>query len=291
MLNSSIIFLHISKTGGTTLRSIIQKQYLADKIYDFDPSYFTGDSTKYESVLKQRFAKFKAMPDAEKAAFECFFHPFSFGLHEILPQPAHYLTMLRDPVDHYISSYYFAVNKPGHIHHNYVKEHQVTLKNYHEHFTVDNFQTRRVSGCDPLDSMYNLMDLPENALERAKDNLRGMAVIGLMEEFDLSLLMMQNKFGWKDVRYQSKNIAPSRKKLSDLDSGTRQIIEDLLADDIALYAFAKDLFEQQKQALDVDPEQALARFQQANQDYKRWIKIKKGVRKALPSFITKALKK
>lgn len=284
MSSSSIIFLHISKTGGTTLRSIIEKQYPPDKIYDVDASYFTSDSKEYDRVFKERIRMLKEMPDQDKASYECFFHPLAYGLHQILPQSARYVTMLRDPVDHYISNYYFAVNKSGHIHHEYVLENAVRLDNYHEHFHVDNLMTRRLSGCDPLDA-FHAAPLPHNAINLAKENLKQVAVVGLMEEFDLSLLMMQQVFKWTDVRYTAKNVAAQRSNLIDLKPETRALLNQLLQDDIELYTYACELFREQKRHFDLEDNQLLEVFQRDNKNYNRWVTIKVKAAKTINALL------
>ena len=56
----------------------------------------------------------------------------------------------------------------------------------------------------------NIMEDSPSALEKATENLGNMAVVGLMEDYDLSLLMMQKAFNWKDIRYQAKNSNSAR---------------------------------------------------------------------------------
>ncbi|MGJ3240285.1 MAG: sulfotransferase family 2 domain-containing protein [Anaerolineae bacterium] len=291
MSDSALIFLHISKTGGTTLRSIIQRQYAPETIYDLDASYFTSRSEDYDIVFEQRLSALEQMSDVEKSRYQCFFNPLGYGLHHILPQSAQYVTMLRDPVDHYISNYYFAVNKSHHVHHAYIKEQSVTLDNYHEHFEIDNLQTRRLYSEHVAQGIYNNELLPVNALETAKRHLEQMAVIGLMEEFDCSVLMMQQVFGWQDVCYQAKNVAPKRKSLDDLNPHTRSIITEQLGDDMALYAYAEELFAQQLTQVDLDWDQALAEFRGANARYNQIQALKSKIRGKIPSFILKALGK
>lgn len=75
MSQNALIFLHISKTGGTTLRSIIEKQYLPETIYDIDPSYFVSNPDLYQEVITERIGKLEAMSDEEKGAFVVFSIP------------------------------------------------------------------------------------------------------------------------------------------------------------------------------------------------------------------------
>ncbi|MDZ7846380.1 MAG: hypothetical protein U5L96_06245 [Owenweeksia sp.] len=105
-----------------------------------------------------------------------------------------------------------------------------------------NLQTRFISGID------NLYGREEEALKLAGQHLQNdFELIGLTEEFDLSLLMLGRAMQWKICYYVRGNTgiarqakpAPSKRELSEL----RQI----LAPDIALYQEARQLFEVQTQ--------------------------------------------
>lgn len=287
---SAVVFLHISKTGGTTLRSIIQKQYSADEIYDLDPSYFTSDPRHYQQVYGERIRTLSKMGDKEKENYRCFLHPMGYGIHKLIPQTAQYFTMLRDPLDHYISNFYFALNNPEHINHQYIVENNITIDTFHKHFKIDNMQTRRLSGYDTIDAFYNVAPLPENAIDMAKQNLMEMAVVGLTEEFDISLLMMQRAFSWDDVRYIARNTAPKRIKLNNLNPQTREILQHLLVSDIELYNYALQLFEQQKQNYEITDE-SVKSFRAANDHYIRQMRLKRRISKLIPPIILKAIKR
>lgn len=75
MNQDTLIFLHISKTGGTTLRSIIQKQYQAERIYDIDPPYFVSDPALYQEVITEHISKLDAL-------IRCIFYPRAIALCE-----------------------------------------------------------------------------------------------------------------------------------------------------------------------------------------------------------------
>jgi Galactose-3-O-sulfotransferase len=287
MSQDALIFLHISKTGGTTLRSIIQKQYISKTIYDLDPSYFISDSKDYDRVFVERFLNLKNMPNAEKLKYRCFFNSRSYGLHEFLPQSVQYITMLRFPIDHYISSFYFAVNKTGHIRHDSVIQHNLTLDTYLDYFPADNLQTRRLSGCDPLDSKVDKHTPITNAeFEQAKHNLEhGITVLGLLEHYDESLLLMQQTFAWQDVRYVPKNVAPKRALIKDLAPKTRERLEDKLQYDIALYQFAQELFQEQIKRQGEQFQVALQTFRHHNKSYGQQMRGNNVLRRGLNKII------
>lgn len=280
MSQNALIFLHISKTGGTTLRSIIEKQYLPETIYDIDPSYFVSNPDLYQEVITERIGKLEAMSDEEKRRIRCIFHPTSYGIHEILPQTSRYVTLLRDPIDHYISNFYFAYNRPSHSLHQEIMSKGITLDTFHEHFGVDNVQTRRISAYEPIDSFHRVHSvLPDDALEQAKKNLKdGIAIVGLLDQFDESVLLMQEEFGWKNVTYLTRNVASKRKGVDDISDSLRESLAALLAPDIALYKYAVELFEEQvAKQNQAQWQKKVKNFQQQQENYSRVIGIKRTI--------------
>lgn len=85
-----LIFMHIPKTGGTTLRRIIDKQYKPNEIY-----------RTYKNVVKPQ----GKMTDQN---IRCIQGHDYFGIHKQINKPYKYVTMLRDPVERVISNYYYS---------------------------------------------------------------------------------------------------------------------------------------------------------------------------------------
>jgi hypothetical protein len=289
---NALIFLHISKTGGSTLRSIIERQFQPKTLYDLDPSYFVSDSAQYDAVIKQRVASLKADPEIGK--YRCFFHPGAYGLDAILPQAASYFTFLRDPVDHFISSFYFAVNNKTHIHHERIVRENLSIEDFANQLPPDNLQTRRICGTDPIDQLNNdgrlKFPLDETDLQKAKEHLSQMPIFGLMEAYDESLLLMQKTFHWKNVNYSAKNVAPKRMKLKDASSNLREKLETDLALDIELYHFAETLFQKHLQDSGITMQDAVSKFRQENEVLLNRAALKNKVRSLLKRLFGRYLK-
>jgi hypothetical protein len=280
----AVIFLHISKTGGSTLRSIIKRQYPKDSIYDLDPSYFISEPALYEVTVQERVNQLRLMTEQEKARFLCFLHPMAYGLHLILPNDMPYFTFLRDPIDHFISSYYFAVNKHDHVQHKSIVENSLSIEDYAEHFPLDNLQTRRLSGCDPIDTLRGI-PLPGDALSKAKEHLAEMPCFGLTERYNESLLILKERFAWGNINYQAQNVAPKRMALSDIGASFKKKLERDLALDLELYSFAQNLFQEHLKASSLDMHKALVQFNRENQRLAKSIILKKKIRSALRNFL------
>jgi hypothetical protein len=230
-----VIFLHIPKTAGTTLRQIVRRQYPAESIFTFDETH--------------RFDDFQRLRDAQKAEIRLLGGHMIFGLHRFMPGPSTYFTVLREPVERVISDYYFVRNTPVHHHYDFITSRNLSLEEFIEsgeaRIMTDNGQTRSLS-----DEWWNLPfgECTEKVLEQAKKNLREyFAVVGLIERFDETLLMLKRAFGWQNVYYARVNVNPSRPTKDELPQTTLDLIAEQNWLDLHLYEYAKELFEEQVQ--------------------------------------------
>jgi len=94
MINKTIIFVHIRKTAGITLRSLFKGQLSVD-------SYF---KEKFPQHLKNLSTEKR-----KKIRFVSGHYPY--GLHQLLPQDCVYMTLLRNPADRIISLYKHLLRK------------------------------------------------------------------------------------------------------------------------------------------------------------------------------------
>ena len=103
----TIIFLHIPKTAGSTLHTILQKQYPGDQL-----CHLKGDPH-----IDTAITNFKSMDSTQKKQIRLLTGHFEFGIHQWLPQTAVYFTLLRHPVERVLSYYYFILRNPEHPRH------------------------------------------------------------------------------------------------------------------------------------------------------------------------------
>ena len=87
----AVIFLHVPKTAGTTLNRLIEWEYPLFQMYSVDPVFFTWSASHLRRLPPRRLKNTRM-----------FKGHMVFGLHEILPQPATYITVVRDPIDRVI---------------------------------------------------------------------------------------------------------------------------------------------------------------------------------------------
>ena len=223
----AVIFLHLPKTAGTTLNRLIEWEYPLFEMYSIDPVLFRWSTAHLRKLSPDRLKKIRM-----------FKGHMTFGLHEVLPQPATYITVLRDPVDRVISAYYFMRTYKLHPLYWKLRRGNWTLEDFVRRSQRDNVQSKIIGGSD-----YE-MPCTREITEKAKDNLRHhFSVVGLSERFEESLALMKLRFGWKLSSYSSFNVTRSRPKKHDLPKSTLDLIHQKNALDMELYECGKQIFE------------------------------------------------
>jgi len=223
----AVIFLHVPKTAGTTLNRLIEWEYPLFEMYSVDPVFFRWSASHLWQLPARRLKRTRM-----------FKGHMLFGLHEILPQPATYITVLREPIDRVISAFYFMRSYMLHPAYWQFRRENWTLEDFVRRSRRENVQSKILAGAE-----YN-SPCTEEILEQAKENLfRYFSVVGLSEHFEESLALMKLRFGWKLERYSSFNVTRARPKKRDLPQPTLDLIAEKNAFDLALYEYAAKLFE------------------------------------------------
>lgn len=247
-----LVFEHIPKTAGTTLRQVLRRRYGEDVVSNFS----VANPQRRLDKLAVRFRS-KHPPRA-------FISTIGYGLHERLPGDHRYahFTLLRDPVQRTISNYYYSL-QIGEI------AEDVTLlefcsgdpaavgpdraTNRQTAFLASrvwNYQTGFLSGLrveQILDGRpFRPEDYDEALLARAKANLDTFVVAGLVARFDETLLLLGHTLGWplRTLRFVETNRGQRRPKSLDLTPEERTAIEAANVLDLALYRYAERRFEQ-----------------------------------------------
>lgn len=236
-----VVFSHIPKTGGSTLRRIIDKQYPTESIYRYS----------HESHRKW----LNQTPSARKQAIRCVVGHCRFGVHRSLARPAIYIALLRDPVERVISTYYYIRSRPENSLHHKVKKmsfRQYILSDDPDIQTpLHNHQTRFLSGKHEPD------------LKLAKEHARRhFAVLGVTERYPESVFLMKKMLGWNNVYYKKENVNRKRRRKQDIPSDLIRIIERNNALDRELYQMANRSLSRRLAALKPGTKRELSRYLQ-----------------------------
>jgi hypothetical protein len=124
---------------------------------------------------------------------------------------------------------------------------------------IQNVQTRMIAGL-PYDHPPNTYT--QEDLQTAMHNLKEyFAVVGLVERFDESLLLLKSVLGWGNIYYNRQNKTPRRPSQDDIPPETMALIEKENVLDIQLYEFAQKLFAEQLAQQDENFVKDLHRFE------------------------------
>ena len=259
--NSTLIFVHIPKTAGSTLNSVLSRHYAPTgtyKIYGSDT-----DGRRLADELCQ-------LPTAQKQRLKLVRGHWPYGLHVQLPQPSTYISFVRHPVERIVSFYYHILRTPQHYAYREGFTAEMSLLEFVEReFASDEThdgQTYFLTGCRPAHQA--LQQTVEEVLKRY-------AFVGVSEQFDESLLLLKRLFGWRNVFYFSRRVNRQRPRLRDIPRDVRAAIEARNPLDMQLYDHIQKVLQEQ-----IDDEGASLRreiwtFRRLNSVYKRYISIRR----------------
>jgi hypothetical protein len=219
-----VIFLHVPKAAGQTLNAILARQY------DPRATVVITDPSSVTRALDRG-----AGPPALVRGH------VPYGIHEEIGIDARYITMLREPVSRVVSVYGYVWHNPRHPLHTLVRSKGMTLKDFVtrdvDREDVVNGQTRLIAGRSEADP-------DSTALLRAKQHLRDMAAVGVVERFDESVMLFRERLDWMVPFYTKRNVAPQRSDTGRLSPDVRELIESMNRLDIDLYHDALSLFDE-----------------------------------------------
>ncbi|MCB0037091.1 MAG: sulfotransferase family 2 domain-containing protein, partial [Anaerolineales bacterium] len=136
---SLIIFLHILKTAGSTFNNLLDDYYTVQNSAATSPTRLhpNGSVENLTSLSREQRQK-----------IELLYGHMGFGLHQHFSRPAHYITILREPVSRVISQYRHEKRVP--LSNTYtLLQKGMDLKgfvDYYNDFQTDNMQTRMLAG-------------------------------------------------------------------------------------------------------------------------------------------------
>lgn len=230
-----IIFTHVPRSAGTTLITILERQYRRDEQFYFYVREKFGNTDEAQ-------AEFERMPEERRRRLKVVQGHMGFGLHRHFERYT-YITLFREPVSRLVSYYFYILKEPGHYLHNLVIGNRMRLEEFATaglSAELDNAATRQISGASGVP--YG--GCTEKMLETAKLNLvRQYAVAGLTERFDETALLLKRHFGWSYPLYTRRHVIKNKPVREQVPEGTVKVIEQANALDVALYRFAKKRFE------------------------------------------------
>ncbi len=237
MTYATVFFLHLPKTAGTTMRRVLAREYRNARCYEIGEDV-TGDIRTFRSRSW----------DADNAPNLVQGH-MSYGLHEFVPGPSTYVTLLREPIRRALSDYHYVTSTPGHPIHEHVRD--LSLVEYFESGItgqLSNGQVRLLSG----DNLPEDRGVPSNRrmesadFEKARANLDdNFTAVGVQERFDETLLLFRRRLGWRWPFYIRENVTSRPYRREDIPDDDLARIRELNLLDIELYEAVRNKFDRE----------------------------------------------
>jgi hypothetical protein len=225
-MEKRVTFMHIPKTGGTTLRKII---------LDYSPiqdNVISDWRSEGNSFIKENVLQNIKYIFAHKTFM-------NYNFEDSLPTI--HITMLRDPIERVLSRYYFGVE------YQFINP-QISLDNWvtQTEFLKEtkNLQTRLASGLPSFDDFA--------LLEKAKENLSNhFSVVGITEMFHESLFFINKQLDLNiSNSYQILNKTKNRPNQHEISKDTLEKIKKNNDLDIQLYDWSKENLKKKIDELD-----------------------------------------
>ena len=265
------IFIHIPKAAGSTLTTILDREY--------DPSL----TYTIEGDIEQSIRKFVSLSSNYRDKIKLLRGHIPYGLHRHINRSSKYFTMMRNPEDRIISYYHYVLRSKDHYLHDEVVGGKMSLNSFIKSqitLELDNDQTRHLSGL-----FYDIPfgKITEDILEVAKRNIdKDFLIVGLSEKFDESLLLMKKFLNWRHLPlYVRKNVTKNRPETNTFNSQALNLIREYNSFDVQLYSYAAKKFEEKLEQEYKEIKRDLKLFLGANILYQR---IEPKVRKIKRTF-------
>jgi hypothetical protein len=249
-----LIHLHIAKTGGTTLSSMVKHGFRRDQVFETisqDGQTYGGlDLLTYESCQY-------LLRDCDLSRLRYLSGHVPMGVHRIFSAPAKYIAVVRHPVERLLSYFYYRIQSSD----PYLEDGKpLTFEDYVENggdIIFNDYQVRVISGSPDLDAPAGprgalVAGAPVQAhhLAMAKRNVeeKFLAIAPLEQITDLALVL-RRIYGWPMRRLQTeyKNPTKERPRAPNLPQSLLRLIEDRNAHDMELYAWVCKRFAEQQE--------------------------------------------
>jgi len=235
-----ILSLHMEKCGGTSLKAFLLRQY-GSKLAHYSSGIEVVDESKLQSKPKHPFVAAPANKSVSDLNLEMLHGHFSYGLHEKYGLKPRYITMLRHPIDRFLSHFYHVKQRSIHPLHEQVKD--MELRKFVHSFApakhLQNFMVHRYAGT--ADNQW----IPKTSadLNKAWHNLKDFEIVGFLSRRSEFLAAGVEKLGWDaDCGFPNENTTQRRQHYKDLTKDDRKVVEYACALDIELYSRARNHF-------------------------------------------------
>jgi hypothetical protein len=239
------IFVHIPRTGGTTLHNILSRIY-------------PEKNRLHIHQVKTPLKKIIAQHTKPVAPFLIQGH---MDITDVMESDGNFIfTFLREPVSRAISHYHHLKETPSR-HFEYLNRAGTTIESFYalkEKNDIDNGLTRYIGG------FINIPfgEINETHYLKALENLKyKINFFGIQEYYNESLILLATKLGWPLPLYRKKNVS---KEGSIVSKETHDFLREANRWDVLLFEKAKEIFVEQIKAISAAEKKKLGRLRLFN---------------------------
>ncbi|PAU81208.1 hypothetical protein CK501_06515 [Halovibrio salipaludis] len=244
LLGNRVVFHHVPKCAGTSVSRALRVRYALSQASIAAPAtadvinrqYGTSDFSNLEHF--NRIRRFRAELLHYLMWKDTYFiggHvPFNRAAYDHLGKGYRFITVLRDPVERFISEYFY----------NRGRNHQARIDaDLAEYIESPLGQRNALRCCEYFSGQLDLdLEDPESLKHRAKDNLKAFDVVGFTDSMGVfeqkvrQALNVRVSFGRENQGNRS-----SAEINKEITPALRSRLEDLCKHDREIYDFARDL--------------------------------------------------
>ena len=198
-----LIFLRLPKTGGNTMDQVLEHCLPGQWFY---PNELVVPSALLIRPTRGVAEKFRQLTVERQQSIRCLIgEHVAMDVDTIFERPSKFFTIVRNPVDRVISSFFFHLKQSHMICYPFIKD--LSLEQYLESgigLDGDNHQVRVLSGCQELDAPWDPHGRPISAppverrhLEMAKHNIEQRFIAAAaLEQFTALVWFFKRLYGW-----------------------------------------------------------------------------------------------
>lgn len=227
----TIVFNHIPRTGGTTLRIILNKVY-------GEKNVFFIKSKNINSSLEE----FKKMDPEERKKFQVISGHGANLFLEFVEKPFR-VCVLREPVSMFISQYYYLRRSSNS---NFLEEVKA-LSSFGDYIDYavkkghDNMLTRFLNESHHWLTDNNVKTIMNDDIIRAKEAIENYDVIFDLSNFDRGIYTLSKMLNWKNIPLYKRSNKSSINSEHGISKENRKRIYHILKPDIEVYNYFKNI--------------------------------------------------
>ena len=229
-----LIFLHMFKAGGTSLRKFIRDQYPRSHAVEVNGSI--ADLQAWQS-----------RDERERHDVDLLLGHQYFGNHTFLREGASYITVLRDPIERVVSFYYYVLRMPDHYLYRYGFSPDMSLRDMYEQtncIELDNLQVRMLNWQPEYPPLKGSVD--EAMFDVACENLwyiHDHGFVGVIERMPQFLRLLETELDWDASAMTRSNATKDRPAVDAIDPRAIELVREWNQFDLRLHELAEELFE------------------------------------------------